>query len=176
MVNMLADKSSDSERDAAARCSRGWPGKSSTHVERLRRRYRTLGRRGKLPAPETPATRFQVKVDQLRSRYELDEARTEAAKPELAREEEKAKALGLDIEGSKLGPLLMGLDQAINRLESVVIYSTDVAYAHYKEQRLTADEAIAKFKAAEETLRSLVEKVKLLRNIRDLRVRAGVHY
>ncbi|MFY9824260.1 MAG: hypothetical protein WAM82_22990 [Thermoanaerobaculia bacterium] len=176
MVNMLAGESPPSIRDAAARCCRGMSGDPKKHIERLRRRYRTLAKRGKLPLPETPASRLQAKVAELRAMYEHTDARIEVARRDLVLAEDEAKALGLDIEGPKLQPVLAALDLTKDRLESLTIYPTEIAYSHYRNQGLTVDQAEERLIQETAKLQLVKEQIEITRKVRDLRAIAGIPY
>ncbi len=174
MVNRIAAKLSPSVRAAAAHCSAAYAGNPKKHIDRLRTRYRVLGRRGALPREEPAPSRRQSYKNAVRAMYGYVDAKKDAAVRDLGPLEAKAGALGIVI-GDNLEAVLRAFERTKEDLESL-LSSPDYGFAHFREKGLTADEAMAATDQADSDLQSVTEKVDLLRKIRSLRSIAMVTY
>ncbi len=169
MVNMLAADPSLSVRAAANAV-----GTHATNAERLRKRYRTLKRKGQLPSEETEASRLALRADAIREMYAQRANRLENMTKDLADAEKKAKALKLDTSPASLAAQIHNLEAAREVLETLAHSSPDVAYDLLVHQGVTdPEQAIQTIAEAPETLKSLAEKIDVLKKIYRLRPALG---
>ena len=171
MVNLLDVDPSLGVRGAAAKAAAGMQGKLSTHVERLRRQYRKLQRRGQLPKPQSGVDRN----DELRKLFRLRDAQREDARRKLADAENEAESLGLKLAGENLVALTRHLENVISSLELLKLMTPEALFSTYINRGIDdAEKAIAAHDAEVGALPALEKKLEVLRTIRRLRFFLGV--
>jgi hypothetical protein len=173
IVMLLASDPKLSLRAAAAQVV--GPGSDrSTHIERLRKKYRVLRGTGQLPLAAIP---WEKRVDEIRELYRRDAEGKATAQVELAAAEQQAKDSGFDVSGldrSQLMHMFNALEDAKNNLEGLITAPSRMAFSHLRSYGAEdADEAISRLSKAAEDHRLLEGKLELLRTIRALRFAVG---
>lgn len=167
MVDLLKADPSLSVRTAAEKAARGLEGVSSTHVERLRRKYRKLLLDGRLPGPKPPA-QPKSREDIIRDYYDQRDRDREEARKEFARARKEAESLGIDLSGTtNTNDLVQAYERRKEYLvevtegpPGVMIDSFTMRGIHKKEA------AIAALADAVEELKTIDQKIEVLKILR----------
>jgi hypothetical protein len=175
MVDLLADDPSLEIRALAAIVARGWKGTLSTHVERLRKKYRKLRDSGQLPSGGT-AARAERTATAIRDLYQQDSARVRDARTQLEEAERAAEALGLNLNGlpGHLHKTLRDLHDESQSLENLTEQPTEWMVASLMGRGFGAEEAVAAYHEAVERRRVLALQIEALTKVRNLRSMARV--
>jgi hypothetical protein len=173
MVDLLEADPSLGVEGAATIAARGFPGKLSAHVERLRKKYRRLKKVNQLPKAGR-AGRLERRAEDIRQYFKSRKADTDEAKLRLVEKEREAEALGLDITRQDLFEYQRELERRKESLETPAMGSMLFAGSWFLEQGITdPEEAVASSLRAVEELELIEKQIEVLRELRMLRGMAG---
>lgn len=171
MVDLLAVDPSLGVEGAAAIAARGMKGKLSTHIERLRKKYRKRKRAGTLPKA---ATWLERREADLREYLRIRKDDIVSAKRLLVDTEREAESLGVDTSREDLFEYTQVLAGRKEHLQMITRDSLVFAGSWFVDQGLTdPDAAVSRLRQAAEELEQIEKQIDVIRRLRTLRSMAG---
>lgn len=173
MVELLEADPSLGVEGAAKIAARGMTGKESSHVERLRKKYRKLARAGQLPRGGH-AGRRERRDNAIRQFYGTRQTAIDDAKRQIPGVEREAEDLGIDISRLDLFELTTELEKHRESLETPARGNPIFASSWFLGRGIVdPEEAIARSRQAEEELARTEKQIEVVRKLRMLRDIAG---
>lgn len=143
--------------------------------ERLRKRWPDLEQNGLLPKPQTEDVLQEQIAAGIREGYGRREAARETAAQELASKEEEAESsFGLQVKGHNATDLIRSLEQTKERLDGIINQPLDEVVSYYQREGIEREDAVARHLKYRKEYHQLDKQIAILREIRDLRRKAGV--